>query len=255
MIESYYNRLAPFDRYLFPDWEKSVLWHAQVMDSVIQEYFSPQARSILDAACGIGTQSIGLAQLGYQVVASDISAMELDLASQEALRLSLSLQFVLADMRKLRDFHHSVFDIVIACDNAIPNLMSEDDILLAFQQFYACTTEEGGCIISVRDYANMELGGRKFYPRTVHQTPGGRVILFDIWEFDGDFYDFTTYIIEDQGEAGTSTHAIRGGRYYCVTIATLERLLGEAGFQHVEILRGKFYQPILVGLKRNPVAG
>ena len=255
MIEAYYNQLAPFYRYLFPDWEKSVVWHAQVLDSVIREFFGPQAHHILDAACGIGTQCIGLAQLGYQITASDISTSELELASQEATKRSLSLQFVLADMRKLGQVHQGVFDIVIACDNAIPHLLSEEDILLVFQQFYACTTEAGGCIISVRDYANMELGGRKIYPRTVHQTPEGRVILFDIWEFDGAYYDFTTYVVEDQGVEGVYTHAIRGGRYHCVTIATLERLLEKAGFQHVVIVREKYHQPILVGLKSNPVAG
>jgi 2-polyprenyl-3-methyl-5-hydroxy-6-metoxy-1,4-benzoquinol methylase len=84
MIESYYNRLAPFYRYLFPDWEKSADRHAQVLDGVIREFFSQQARRILDAACGIGTQSIGLAQRGYQVTASDISATELELAGKEA---------------------------------------------------------------------------------------------------------------------------------------------------------------------------
>ena len=255
MIESYYNQLAPFYRYLFQDWEKSVVWHAKVLDDVIREFFGPHVRRILDAACGIGTQSIGLAQLGYQVVASDISATELDLADQEAGKRSLNLKFVLADMRKLRQVHQDVFDVVIACDNAVPHLLSEKDILLVFQQFYACTTEEGGCIISVRDYANMELGGRKFYPRIVHQTPEGRVILFDIWEFDGAYYDFTTYIVEDQGKTGISTHAIRGGRYHCVTIATLERLLKEAGFNHVAIVREKYHQPMLIGMKRNRVKG
>jgi SAM-dependent methyltransferase len=255
MIESYYNQLAPFYRYLFLDWEKSVVWHAQVLDSIIREFFGPQVHRILDAACGIGTQSIGLAQLGYQVTASDISATELELAGKEATIRSLSLQFAIADMRELRHVHQGMFDIVIACDNAIPHLLSEEDILSAFQQFYACTTEDGGCIISVRDYANMDLGGRKHYPRTVHQTPAGRVILFDIWEFDGAYYDFTTYIVEDRGEAVARTHVIRGGRYYCVTIAALERLLGQAGFQRVAIVREKYHQPILVGLKRNPVAG
>jgi SAM-dependent methyltransferase len=255
MIESYYNQLAPFYRYLFLDWEKSVAWHAQVLDSVIQEFFGPQARRILDAACGIGTQSIGLAQLGYHVTASDISATALDLASKEATRRSLSLQFANVDMRELSHGHQGVFDVVIACDNAIPHLLSEEDILTAFQQFYACTTQDGGCIISVRDYANMDLGGRQFYPRTVHQTPEGPVILFDIWEFDGAYYDIATYIVEDRGEADACTHVIRGGRYYCVTIEVLERLLGKAGFQRVVIVREKYHQPILVGLKSNPVAG
>jgi SAM-dependent methyltransferase len=249
MIESYYNQLAPFYRYLYPDWEKSVLWQAEVLDGIIREYFGLKARSVLDAACGMGTQSIGLAQLGYRVTASDISAAELALAGQDAAKRSLSPQFVLADMRSLRDVHQGLFDIVIACDNAIPHLLSDADILTAFQQFYACTTTEGGCVISVRDYAAMELGGRQLYPRTIHQTPEGRVILFDIWEFEGEYYDFTTYIVEDKGEAGILTHAMRGGRYFCVSIATLERLLKEAGFQRVEILREKFFQPVLVGLK------
>ena len=255
MIESYYNQLAPFYRYLFHDWEKSVVWHAEVLDRVIREFFGPQVRHILDAACGIGTQTIGLAQLDYQVVASDISATELELAQREATKRSLNLKFVLADMRKLKHVHQGVFDIVMACDNAIPHLLSEEDILMVFRQFYACTKEEGGCIISVRDYANMELRGTKIYPRTVHQTPGGRVILFDVWDFDGAYYDFTTYIVEDQGDTGITTHAIRGGRYFCVTIATLEQLLVEAGFRSVAVVREGYHQPILVGLKNISEAG
>ena len=89
MIESYYNQLAPFYRYLYPDWEKSVLRQAFVLDNVIREFFGTQVRRVLDAACGIGTQSIGLAELGYQVVASDISETELALAKQEASKRSL----------------------------------------------------------------------------------------------------------------------------------------------------------------------
>jgi len=51
MIESYYNQLAPFYRYLFPDWERA-LFACAGLDSVIQEFFGPQVRRILDAACG-----------------------------------------------------------------------------------------------------------------------------------------------------------------------------------------------------------
>lgn len=251
MIESYYDQLAPYYRYLFPDWEKSMFKQAQVLDSLIQECFAAGAKHILDAACGIGTQCLGLAGMGYQVAASDISTAALELARQEAARRSLSITFRQADMRTLGQNHQDKYDIVLAVDNAIPHLLSEADILLAFQQFYTCTTPAGGCLISVRDYADMEIGGKRMYPRTVHQIPEGKVILFDLWEFDGPYYDFTTYVVEDQGEAGTRTQAIRGGRYYCVTIPVLERLLVQAGFSQVVIESEKFYQPVLVGLKGN----
>jgi hypothetical protein len=81
------------------------------------------------------------------------------------------------------------------------------------------------------------------------------VILFDVWDFDGAYYDFTTYIVEDQGEMGITAHAIRGGRYYCVTITTLEQLLEKAGFRNVAVVREGYHQPILVGMKSNYEAG
>ena len=152
-------------------------------------------------------------------------------------------------MRQLRQVHQRQFDMIIACDNAVPHLLSDADILLAFEQFYRCTVSGGGCIISVRDYATMERGGRQFYPRLIHDTDKGRVILFDVWEFEGDYYDLTTYVVEDTGQDLAGTHVIRGGRYYCVTIETLERLFRQAGFTEVRTLADRFYQPLIVALK------
>lgn len=159
-------------------------------------------------------------------------------------------------MRMLTQSYSQPFDVVIACDNAVPHLLGDAEIGQAFEQFYRCTTPSGGCILSVRDYASMERGGKKLYPRQAHETGDGRIVIFDLWEFDGDdFYDFTTYIVEDKGEAMASTHVIRGGRYYCVTLTTLERLLRQAGFQQVTIVRDTFYQPLLIGKKDDTAAG
>lgn len=250
MIDDYYNQLAPYYQFMHQDWQTSVSRQADILDGVIREFFGSKVRHILDAACGIGTQSIGLAQLGYQITASDISRNEIEQARAEAARRGLQIAFGIADMRRLTQSYSQLFDVVIACDNAVPHLLSDAEIRQTFEQFYQCTTPDGGCILSVRDYASMERGGKQLYPRHVHETGEGRVILFDLWEFDGeDFYDFTTYIVEDKGEAAVTTHVIRGGRYYCVTLPTLEKLLREAGFQQVAILRDRYFQPLLIGKK------
>jgi SAM-dependent methyltransferase len=249
-IEGYYNQLARYYKYLYPDWEASLPRHAALLDSVIREYLGVNARRLHDAACGIGTQSIGLAQLGYQVTASDISTVEIAQARVEAAQHGVQIEFSQADMRQPVLPAQQPYDVILACDNAVPHLLSEAEILQAFQSFYASTTPQGGCMISVRDYAAMERGGRKLYPRTVHDTPGGRVVLFDLWEFSGDFYDFTTYVVEDQGQPTATTHVIQGGRYYCVTIAALERLFAQAGFQQVITLRERYVQPLIVALKQ-----
>ncbi|MCB0154213.1 MAG: methyltransferase domain-containing protein [Anaerolineae bacterium] len=246
---AYYDHLTPYYSYIFQDWEASITRQAGILDSLIREFIGPTARTVLDAACGIGTQSLGLAQLGYTVTASDLSAGEIERARREAAARQLPIAFQVADMRTLSEAHQAQFEVIIACDNAVPHLLSEADILLAFQQFYHCLRPGGGCIISVRDYAQMERGGTRFYPRTVRPTDTGRLVLFDVWEFEGDFYEMTTYVIEDDSAAPPRTTAIRGGRYYCVTLAQLEALLGQAGFARVQVLPDRFFQPVLVGVK------
>jgi SAM-dependent methyltransferase len=246
---AFYEDLAPWYRLLFSDWEASVTRHAAILDSVIQETWGAQRREILDAACGIGTQTLGLAELGYRLTASDISSAAIGRAREEANRRGLAIHFGIADMRQLWEAHQRQFDIVIACDNAIPHLLSDAEILLALEQFRRCTRPGGGCVISVRDYASMDCAGRQFYPRLVHETGQGRTVLFDIWEFEGEYYDITTYIIEDEGDDNLRTHAIRGGRYYCVTIQKLESLLRQAGFSEVRTLRDRYFQPLIIAQK------
>ncbi len=249
MLDAYYNQLAPYYKYIYADWDASLQRQAKMLDGVIREYFGDRVQRVLDAACGIGTQSIGLAQLGYIVNASDISPGELERARDEAEKRELKIDFKVADMRHLSGSYDDKFDLVIACDNAIPHLLSDDEITQAFREFYARTTSESGCLITVRDYANMERSGQRMYPRTVHETDEGKLLMFDLWEFDGDFYDFTTYALLDKGDEEPKPQVIRGGRYYCVTIPRLEILMEQAGFKKVVTLRERFFQPLLLGMK------
>ena len=249
MIAEFYDQLAPYYTFLYADWEASLKRQAAALDGIAREFFGPDVRLILDAACGIGTQSIGLASLGYTVTASDISSAEVERARNLAQQRQLTIDFRVADMRALRAVLPEAFDVVIACDNAVPHLLTDGDLLQAFHQFYGCTTPQGGCIISVRDYAHLERGGRQLHPRLAHDIPGGRLLIFDVWDFDGDYYDLTIYVVEDRGQAEAVTHIMRGGRYYCVTIDKLEKLLRRAGFKQVVILRERFFQPVLVGIK------
>lgn len=245
-IARYYDDLTPHYKLMFHDWESSVQRHADILDGIIREYAGEGAHTVLDAACGIGTQSLGLVQRGYQVNASDISPAEIALAREEAAGRGLSIDFHVGDMRQVWTSLQRQFDVVLALDNAVPHLLSDEDILRAFRQFYQCTAPGGLCIISVRDYAAMERSGQRIFPRLVHDTPTGRDLLFDLWQFDGDYYDFTTYIVHDTGKPEAVSRIIRGGRYYCVSVEMLARLFYEAGFTEVIIDRERFYQPVLI---------
>lgn len=247
MSATYYDSFAPWYRLIYADWNASVARQAAMLDRVIRDRIGPYAKRVLDAACGIGTQAIGLAALGYEVTALDLSPRAVEEARREAVERKLPIDFGVADMRWVGEGRREQFDVVIACDNAVPHLDSEADIAGAFRQFRIALRPGGGFLISVRDYAAIERGGTQVHPRHVHERAGKRIALFDVWRFEErDRYDFTTYVVEDAGTNGAQVHTIRGGRYFCVELPVLERLARDAGFDEVHILRDAYFQPLLV---------
>ncbi len=68
----YDNMAAQYDK-LFLDWQSAVREQAVILDRLFAGFGFDRNARILDCACGIGTQAIGLAALGYPVTASDIS--------------------------------------------------------------------------------------------------------------------------------------------------------------------------------------
>ena len=87
---------------------------------------------ILDVACGIGTQSLALAAIGYSVEGSDISAVEIARAQREAASRGPKCSFRVDDMRTLKTASAGRYGAIIAMDNALPHLDSDDDILATF---------------------------------------------------------------------------------------------------------------------------
>ena len=56
--------------------------------------------TVLDVACGIGTQALGLAALGYRVTASDLSAGAVARLRDEAARRGVKIDAKVADVRE-----------------------------------------------------------------------------------------------------------------------------------------------------------
>ena len=248
---AFYDALTPFYHLIYPSWQASIERQSCALDSIIRSEGGPQSRTVLDAACGIGTQSLGLAALGYDVTASDISAGAVERAEKEARERGVSLVTSVADMRSIHDHHRNSFDVVLACDNSVPHLLSDADILEAFKQFYACTAPGGICLVSARDYAAMDLSGSvQLHPYGVRDVGGARYVLLQAWEPRPPLYDTTFYVIEHPADAEPRTHASRA-TYYAVKLSTLAQLMEQAGFSGVRRIDDVFFQPIIIG-RRQP---
>jgi SAM-dependent methyltransferase len=247
-VEAFYDQLAPFYHLIFPDWEASIGRQAAALDAIIRGRGGEGPLEILDVACGIGTQALGLAGLGHRVTASDLSTAAVKRARREAARRGFAIDFATADMRALPAAYWGQFDVVIACDNSVPHLLSDADLLRAFEQMFACVRSGGGCLITVRDYDREEKTGVQVKPYGVRDEDGVRYLVFQVWDFQGDIYDLTMYFVEDRGGLNCSARVLRS-QYYAVGTGKLVALLEQAGFQSVQRLDGQFYQPVLVGTR------
>jgi glycine/sarcosine N-methyltransferase len=131
-------------------WEAAMERQAKRLHELIQAAV-PGAASVLDCSCGIGTQAIGLARIGYRVVGSDISVRELERARREAARLSIPVTLVAADFRDLSHVDGS-FDVVISCDNAVPHLLAAPDVARALRAMWSKLRPGGLLLITMRDF-------------------------------------------------------------------------------------------------------
>jgi SAM-dependent methyltransferase len=249
LAAEFYDALAPVYHLNYADWGSSIERQARALDLLLRSHGVPPGASILDAACGVGTQSLGLAVLGYRVTASDLSAGAVERARVESAGRNLSIEFSVADLRAVARHHRRTFDAVIACDNAVPHLLNDAEILSAFEQMFECTSPSGVCLISVRDYAAEERSTAPLARLPIVHTEGeSRRIVFQVWSFEGDEYRLDLYVVEDHPD-GLPVVQVMRAQYYAVGTDRLQELMREAGFVQVKRVDEAFFQPVVVGVR------
>src|ERR671914_170777 len=154
-VRTFYDELAESYHLIFADWQGSMRRQAAALDRLIQAQLGAGPHAILDCACGIGTQAIGLSLLGHTVHATDLSPNAVARAEREAASRNASLTFGVADMRDLAVRVEGEFDVVLACDNALPHVLEDDDLRLAAENMFAKLRPGGLLLASIRDYDRL----------------------------------------------------------------------------------------------------
>lgn len=247
-VADFYDRLAGVYHLAYENWEASVDAQGAALDALIREFGGALGDEVLDVACGIGTQTLGLAERGYALTASDLSTGAVARARREAQRRDLMIDFSVADMRRACEHHASGFDTVLCVDNALAHLLSDEEILLALRQFHACLRPGGLCVLSVRDYAAMERGGTRFKPYGVRCEGMAKHLLFQVWEWREPLYDLSLYVVHDALGQACRTEVIRS-TCYAIGVDHLMGLMARAGFVHLERRDDVLFQPVIVGIR------
>lgn len=251
-VLDFYEQLSSNYHLIFADWQSAVLQQAEVLDKLIQNKMQQFPLTVLDASCGIGTQAIGLAKRGYQVHATDLSPASVERAKKAAEAFGVSLTFGVADLRSLETEIEGIFDVVISCDNALPHLLSNEDLQLAANNLWAKLKPNGLLIASIRDYDRViHEKPRSMMPHVI-DSPEGRRIIFQVWDWskEGNSYQINHFIVREI--AGNWQTQVCSTQYRALLRNELSLILREAGFSDINWQMPEesgYYQPIVVARK------
>lgn len=249
ITQTFYNNLATQYDKLFYDWQSAIREQGEILSKLFQDNEFDKTAKILDCACGIGTQSIGLALLGYNVTGSDISGEELKEAKERSKKNNVEIAFQYADFCALSETFQEQFDIIIAMDNALPHMLTKSDLEKAVKSIVNQMAEGGMFVASIRDYDELLCNKPPYSPPYIHKTKDGQRVSFQTWEWKDENYKLIQYIIDDESALQVSKFECE---YRATRRAELTDILMSSGCSEVVWKFPKetgFYQPILIARK------
>jgi len=246
-MDPFYDDLAEYYHHLFEDWSRSLERQAAVLGPLLERYTGCGAPRVLDCACGIGTQTLGLAQRGHDLVGSDLSSAAVARAQREARLRGLEVPFHVADMRDLSAHPAQDFDAVLAADNALPHLLLREDRDRALREMAERLRPDGVLVVTLRDYDRLIQTRPAMQPPSFFGEPGSRRIVHQVWDWEGTEYDVHLYISLETDGGWVVKHFV--SRYQALLREDLKASLRRAGFADIQWLESEetsFYQPVVI---------
>ena len=248
----FYDALASDYHLLFPDWWTAAQRHGEVISRVlIDRDVRPPAR-VLDCTCGVGTQALPLAALGYRITGTDLSRRAVERARQEAQSRGIPVFLSCADVRAVRAAVTGTFDAVISCDNSLPHLLTDLDLRRAVASIRACLSDGGIFVASIRDYDGLRQTRPVGVPITLHGEPGSRHGAGQSWTWSGDAeqVDITLFTFRERAAGDWAVRA-HETRYRALLRGRLSQVLKDHGFASADWLlpqQSGYYQPLVVAV-------
>ena len=250
-MESFYDGLASEYHLIFGDWWSAAQWQGGIIATLLAAEGVDPPSEVLDCTCGIGTQAISLAAHGYRMTGTDLSRTSIARAKTEAGSRDIPITLSVAEVRRLPTQFDQRFKAVISCDNALPHLLNDEDLVAALVSTRRTLVDGGLFIASIRDYDTLRSEHSAGIPPTIMGVHGNRHGYAQAWRWsdDGSQVDISLFVLlETPGGWSASLHettyrAFAGGN---------ERRVSAGGVLQIRWLMPEvtgYYQPIVVARK------
>lgn len=250
--DEFYDRMASDYHLISSNWYAVCESQGQLLHKMLQNSLGlPGPHRLLDVSCGTGTQTLGLAKMGHDILGTDISPVSIQKAILEATRMGVPANFQVSDMRTLEGIQ-GPFDSVLSFDNSIAHLTTVADLAFAFSSVLHVLRPGGVFLMSLRDYDRLRkerpTGNM---PRRIVDSFGERVYVqtWD-WADDGKTYDLRLFVLKPAGENWVGRPLITTMRAY--TRAEIVEEAEKTGFVQCQWLfpeQTGYYQPVMVARK------
>lgn len=255
-VSDQYSKISKHYEYWFKSsWPEPAEIQGKALESVLRGQGLNGLLRTLDLTSGMGTQAIGLAMRGHEVIALDISAGQVERGQQEAAAIDkdMPIEFVLGDATNPAEYVSGSFDAVFSFGNSLPLLGSIKALQQSLAGSFSMLKPGGIFVASLRDHTDL----RNRQPHLIGSGPvdidgkKGVWVETGIWMPDGKHYtSHITFVLNEP----------RHEEYYypfpplaAVTKDEFLDLLKEAGFVdvafHEKAAHPEFTCPLFLGKK------
>jgi glycine/sarcosine N-methyltransferase len=248
---AFYDAIADFYPLFYKDWDIQLEREGLTLRSIFR---NKGVETILDVACGPGTQTIPLAKLGFSVVGVDPSIEMLKKAQRTADEYDASAEWHRADFLSLMDVIDGPFDAIVCKGNSLPHLLTDEEIEITIQTFFELLRPGGVLVIGLRDFEMMLTHRPRFLPGFDHQDDDDtEFITFDIWEWEnGPPIIATQNLFIVRGEGKDYQTVKRTVQFRPLSTDELQVVLLEHNFEEIDQTSDRWEQIITA---RKPLSG
>lgn len=225
----FYNQLAEFFD-VMTDWNSRLSVELPFIEKIFSAH---HVHSVLDCACGTGGHTLALAQRGYRVAGSDISAAMIARSRGNAERAGLHIPFSVASFQDLRATFAEKFDAVLCLGNSLVHVLDDDAVVESLANMRDCLREGGVLILHNLNYDKRWREKPRWFAVNSGQLANRETLVWRFADYGEKLITFNIAMFT-KNENGAWSVQVQSTQQRPYQKLEIESFLRRAGYQHLE---------------------